>query len=75
MLQHWLKEDMKIMSDLLIDASVDHRMVKGLWSRSLDNIIPREHGIAQQGMLAMHPSEEGHEQVATFIWPFIKDVM
>jgi len=71
----WLKQDMKTMADLLGEAQVDHRTVSGLWSRSFSNIIAREHGIAQQGMLAMHPSAEGHERVATFIWPFIKDVM
>jgi len=71
----WLKEDMEIMSDLLVEAKVEHRTVSGIWSRSLSNIIEREHGIAQQGMLAMHPSAEGHERLATFIWPFLKDVM
>jgi hypothetical protein len=71
----WLKQDMERMSDLLGEANVEHRTVSGLWSRSLSNIIAREHGIAQQGMLAMHPSAEGHERVATFIWPFIKEVM
>ena len=71
----WLKEDMKTMSDLLTQANVRHTVIHDIWSRSLSDIIRREHSIAQQGMLAMHPSAEGHERIATFIWPFIKDVM
>jgi len=71
----WLKEDMSTMSELLTEAQVNHRVVSGLWSHSMKNIIQREHGIAKQGMLAMHPSAEGHERIATFIWPFIKEVM
>ena len=63
------------MSELLKDARVEHRVVSGLWPKSTEYIIRREHGIAQQGMLAMHPSAEGHERIATFIWPFLKDVM
>ena len=71
----WLKQDMVTMAELLNDAKVEHRVVSGLWSNSMEHIIRREHGIAQQGMLAMHPSAEGHERIATFIWPFLKDVM
>ena len=63
------------MSLLLTEADVRHMVIRDVWSQSLNNIIAREHGIAQQGMLAMHPSAEGHERIASFIWPFIKEVM
>ena len=71
----WLKADMNTMSTLLSEANVRHTVVRDIWSPSLAHIIAREHRIAQQGMLAMHPSTEGHERIATFIWPFIQDVM
>ena len=71
----WLKEDMGVMSELLTEAGVEHRVIDGLWPQTTEYIVSREHKIAKQGMLAMHPSAAGHERVATFIWPFVKEVM
>ncbi len=71
----WLKDDMATMARLLKTADVPHTMVSGIWSRSLEHIVPREHGIASKGMLAMHPSAEGHQRIASFIWPFLEEAM
>ena len=71
----WLKDDMKTMGELLGEAGVTHTTVSGIWSQSLEHIVPREHGIASKGMLAMHPSAEGHQRIASFIWPFLEKAM
>ena len=71
----WLKQDMKIMAGLLNEAGVPNTTVSGIWSGSLEYIVPREHGIASKGMLAMHPSAEGHQRIASFVWPFLQQAM
>ena len=71
----WLKADMITMAKLLEDAGVNHTTIQGIWGKGLDHIVPRERGIAQRGMLAMHPSAEGHQQLAQEIWPFMMSSM
>ena len=71
----WLKADMVTMSRLLDQAGVTHQMVQGIWGRSMEFIVPRERGMAQRGMLAMHPSAAGHAKLAEEIWPFLASSM
>lgn len=71
----WLRDDMETMSALLDQADVTHVMASGLWTGSLEHIVERERGVARQGMLAMHPSELGHERIAEAIWPMVEGAM
>ena len=71
----WLKADMVTMSSLLDEAGVTHQTIQGIWGNSMDYIVPRERGIASRGMLAMHPSAEGHAKLAEEIWPFMASSM
>ena len=71
----WLKADMATMATLLGEAGGTHTTIQGIWGQGMDHIVPRERGIAQRGMLAMHPSAEGHHQLAQEIWPFMMSSM
>ena len=71
----WLKSDMGTMSRLLSEARVTHQTVEGIWGAGFDSIVPREREIARRGMLAMHPSAEGHAKLAEEIWPFLASSM
>ncbi len=71
----WLREDMVTMSELLDEASVHHSVVKGLWSGRLEDIVKAEHAVASKGVLAMHPSAEGHERIGQAIWPAVAEAL
>jgi len=71
----WLQSDMQTMSALLTEAGVQHKVVSGIWSGNLQDIVSREHAIAKRGILAMHPSAEGHERVGEALWPLLAGAM
>ena len=71
----WLKSDMETMDALLDEVGVPHTSIAGVWPKSLEYIVPREHSMASRGMLAMHPSAEGHRLLAEEVWPFLRSAM
>jgi lysophospholipase L1-like esterase len=71
----WLKDDMATMAGLLSEAGIEHSTIAGIWSGRLDDIVPREHALARQGVLAMHPSAAGHQTIADAIWPVLKSAL
>jgi hypothetical protein len=71
----WLRSDMQTMSGLLTEAGVQHKVVSGIWPGSLQDIVSREHAIAKRGLLAMHPSAEGHERISKALWPLLAGAM
>lgn len=71
----WLRDDMATMSGLLDDAEVEHTVISGLWSDGLDDIVNAEHEIASKGVLAMHPSAQGHEKIGEALWPLVAEAL
>jgi lysophospholipase L1-like esterase len=71
----WLREDMATMSALLDQAHVPHTVVSGLWSGRMEDIVREEREIAARGVLAMHPSAEGHERIGQALWPLLAEAM
>ena len=68
----WLYEDISTMSALLTEVGIQHQKIEGIWSGSLSDIVPKEHALAKQGMLAMHPSATGHQIIAEALWPVVE---
>lgn len=71
----WLKEDIATMSTLLTEAGIQHRTIEGIWTGNLSDIVPKEHALAKQGTLAMHPSASGHKTIANAVWPVLEQAL
>ena len=69
----WLSEDMNTMAALLDEAGVSTADLRGRWAGQTTDIVQRERKVIELGRLAMHPSADGHGQLAAWLWPFVSD--